>query len=192
ARAQPLFSPRARSGAVNWVGSQRSVRASPSSVGGTPRWFMRGASCARRRLGCPRARCATLTAGVPGADSRSGVGGLRTCPPLSRPGVGTAMMVAATLRQPSRAWCLVAGLGLLLFFGGSGPAHARRIGVTCTDGTPGAVVRDGSAPPDLEAVCDLDGACDGTCTFGFCGLGEFWCAHTPACVGPGSGICAPG
>jgi hypothetical protein len=102
------------------------------------------------------------------------------------------MVVTVTPARLFRARRLALGLGSLLFMLGPGSAHARRISVTCTDGTLGALVRDGSAPPDHEAVCDLDADCDGTCSFGFCGLGEFWCAHAPACVGPGSGVCAPG
>jgi hypothetical protein len=70
-------------------------------------------------------------------------------------------------------------------------ADAARIRVSCRDGNLGALVQTRGGRQML-AVCDLDAACDRACTFGFCTLGDFLCASNPACVGPGSGVCAPG
>jgi hypothetical protein len=68
---------------------------------------------------------------------------------------------------------------------------ARRIRVTCKDRTLGALVQ-GRGVRQTSPVCDLDAACDGACSFGFCTVGEFLCSLNPACAGPGNGICAPG
>src|SRR5262245_55243141 len=75
---------------------------------------------------------------------------------------------------------------------------ATPLRITCRDGESTALVHVGrveSGGPGpfrtMEPVCDFDQTCDGTCTFAFCTLGEFLCAHHPACVGPGSGVCQP-
>jgi hypothetical protein len=70
------------------------------------------------------------------------------------------------------------------------PTWARSIRVRCADGAASARVSQAGGPRQNERVCDLDQACDGACTFGFCGLADFRCAHDPACVGPRSGVCA--
>src|SRR5262245_27617498 len=69
------------------------------------------------------------------------------------------------------------------------PVWARSLRVRCVDGGLTALVRSGGGVRDNERVCDLDQACDGACTFGFCGLAEFRCAHDPLCAGPASGVC---
>jgi hypothetical protein len=68
------------------------------------------------------------------------------------------------------------------------PVWARSLRVRCVDGGVSALVLR-SGLRQTERVCDLDQACDGACTFGFCGLAEFRCAHDPLCAGPASGIC---
>ena len=68
------------------------------------------------------------------------------------------------------------------------PVWARSLRVRCVDGGLSALVTQRNLRQH-ERVCDLDQACDGVCTFGFCGLAEFRCAHDPLCTGPASGIC---
>jgi len=76
---------------------------------------------------------------------------------------------------------------------------ATPLRITCRDGESTSLVHVGRIElaglgpfRTTEPVCDFDQTCDGACTFAFCGLGEFLCAHHPACVGPSSGICQPG
>ncbi len=86
----------------------------------------------------------------------------------------------------SAAVC-VAVLGALL----ASAAWARTLRVRCVDGGLTALVRQGGGVRQDEHVCDLDQACDGACTFGFCGLSEFRCAHDPLCGAAASGVCEP-
>jgi hypothetical protein len=78
--------------------------------------------------------------------------------------------------------------GLLIGFLDS-PAGARSLRVRCSDGGLTALVRQTGSVHRNERVCDLDQACDGSCTFGFCGLADFRCAHDPLCRDAASGVC---
>jgi hypothetical protein len=71
------------------------------------------------------------------------------------------------------------------------PTWAKSIRVRCGDGARSALVFQGGGVRQSERVCDLDQACDGGCTFGFCGLADFRCAHDPLCAGSASGVCEP-
>jgi hypothetical protein len=71
------------------------------------------------------------------------------------------------------------------------PTWGSSVRVRCADGAESALVSQRGGVRGSERVCDLDRACDGACTFGFCGLAEFRCAHDPLCTGPASGVCDP-
>jgi hypothetical protein len=71
------------------------------------------------------------------------------------------------------------------------PTWARTVRVRCADGAASALVSQAGSARRSARVCDLDQTCDGACTFGFCGVAEFRCAHDPRCVASASGVCEP-
>ena len=92
--------------------------------------------------------------------------------------------------RSARHLCAAACVALLVGVIASA-AWARSLRVRCVDGGLTALVRQGGGVRQRDRVCDLDQTCDGACTFGFCGLSEFRCAHDPLCGDGASGVCEP-